>query len=105
MIVMMPAVIWPTFAATLGTYRVEKVAMVTLRVTGNPHGAQYESGNRTHWGRVEWAGVTMAEESMSERAWRREKRTHARAVPFRRSSLSTHASSDRLRWAPPLLHL
>ena len=38
-IVMMPAVIWPTFSATSCTYRVEKVAMVTLRVTGNPHGA------------------------------------------------------------------
>jgi len=41
MIVMMPAVIWPTFAATPGMYRVENVAMVTRtpRVTGNPHGA------------------------------------------------------------------
>ena len=35
MIVMMPAVIWPIFAATSGTYRV----LVTPRVTGNPHGA------------------------------------------------------------------
>jgi hypothetical protein len=34
MIVMMP-----TFAATPGTYRVEKVAMVAPRVTGNPHDA------------------------------------------------------------------
>ena len=98
MIVIMPAVIWPTFAATSSTYCVEKLAMVNPRVNGNLHGTQYVSGNRTHWGHVGWAGVTMTKEREHERTSAEEgKRTHTLAGPFRRFSLSTHASSDRVR--------
>ena len=109
MIVVMAAVIWPTFAASSGTYRtrVEKEAMLTPRVTRNPHGAKHviKESNTLGTRRMGRRDDHKREHERTSVRWRREKSTHARVVPFRRSSLSTHASSDQLRRPASLLHL
>ena len=107
MIVMMAAVIRPTFAASSGTYRVEKEAKLTPRVTRNPHGAKHviKESNTLGTRRMGRRDDHKREHERTSVRWRREKRSHVRAVPFPKSSLSTHASSDQPRRPPPLLHL